>query len=200
MSASTTKKLQETIDLVLKENKEIKSDIKEMDNKMSLLIELANLIHVKTSDLSSKADLKISTFNITTKTAKKTNTSTESEKKKNPNIMAFFKNKFKSDPESVSFLYNQSELDKLFKDHADAIRKKSSKKETADNCKAGLVYTHLIRNHTDSKNRIKKVRELKESEENAEVIVNPEVLENNFSDDETPSKKKYEESEESDSD
>lgn len=193
MSAAN-KKLQDSVDMILKEILSIKSSI-------AVDRELMNLIHVKISDLSSKVDLDISTLNITTKTTtKKSNTVTESEKKTKPNVMVFFKNKFKTDPELVSFLYTQSELDKLFKDHADDIRKKSSKKETGDNFKAGLVYKHLIKDHADSKNRVKKLKDLKETEENSEIVVNPEVLENNFSDEEPPSKKKYEESSDSDSD
>jgi hypothetical protein len=200
MSAAN-KKLSDSIDMILKELKEIKSDIKTLKNDTSVDRELMNLIHVKVSDLSSKVDLDISTLNITTKTTtKKTNTVTESEKKTKPNVMVFFKNKFKTDPESVSFLYTQIELDKLFKEHADIIRTKSSKKETGDNYKAGLVYKHLIKDHSDSKNRVKKLKDLKESEENADVVVSPEVLENNFSDEEPQVAKKYKESSDSDSD
>lgn len=191
--STTNKKTTDLLELILKEIKEIKSEIKLLKNDASIDRELINLIHIKTSDLSSKIDLDISTLNITTKnTTKKTNTSTESEKKTKPNVMVFFKSKFKNDPDSVSFLYTQAELDKLFKDHADDIRKKSSKKETGDNFKAGLVYKHLIKEHADTKNRVKKLKDLKEAEENAEVVVSPEVLENNFSDDEPPDKKKYE--------
>jgi hypothetical protein len=197
--SAINKKLADSIDMILKEIKEIKSDIKLLKSDISIDRELINLIHIKVSDLSSKVDLDISTLNITNKnTTKKTNTSTESEKKTKPNVMVFFKNKFKSDPESISFLYTKAELDKLFKDHADDIRKKSSKKETGDNFKAGLVYKYLIKEHADTKNRVKKLKDLKESEESAEVVVSPEVLENNFSDDETPAKKKYDESSDSD--
>jgi len=198
--SAINKKLADSIDMILNEQKVLKSDIKSLNTKLDIVIELLNLIHIKTSDLSSKIDLDISTKNITTKnTIKKTNTTTESEKKTKPNVMVFFKNKFKSDPESISFLYTKAELDKLFKDHADDIRKKSSKKETEDNFKAGLVYKYLIKEHADTKNRVKKLKDLKESEESAEVVVSPEVLENNFSDDETPAKKKYDD-ESSDSD
>jgi len=201
MSASANKKLQETMDMILKEVIQIKFDVNHLKNDTSANREMLNLTHIKVSDLSSKVDISKSTPNITTKTpTKKTNTTTESEKKTRPNIVAFFKIKFKTDPESVSFLYNQNEVDKLFKEHENDIRKKSAMKEIRDNYKAGLVYTHLIKNHADSKNLIKKLKDLQETERNAEVIISPEVLENNFSDDETPAKKKYEKSSESDSD
>ena len=198
--STSNKKLQDSVDVIFKEITEIKLDFKSLKSDIATNREMLNLIHVMLSDLSSKVDLDISTLNITTKNStKKSNTATESEKKTKPNVMVFFKNKFKTDPESVSFLYTQSELDQLFKDHADDIRKKSLKKETRDNFKAGLVYKHLIKDHADSKNRVKKLKNMKEAEENSEVIVSPEVLENNFTDDETPNKK-YEESSDSDSD
>jgi len=201
MSASANKKLQETMDMILKEVIQIKFDANHLKNDTSANREMLNLIHIKVSDLSSKADLNISTPNITTKTpTKKTNTTTESEKKTKPNSAIFFKNRFKTDPESISFLYSQNEVDKLFKEHENDIRNSSTKKGGEDNCKAKLVYENLIRDHADSKNRIKKLKDFQEAEINAEVVISPEVLENNFSDDETPSKKKYEKSPESDSD
>lgn len=198
--SSNSKDLKKLIEMIFEEQfKEIKSDIKEIKSDNSSNRELIERINFIISDLSSKTDLGLTTLNINTKsTTKKINTSTESEKKKSPNVMVFFKNKFKTDPESMNFLYSQDELDELYKENATEIRKKSKNKETELNCKARLAYKHFVKDHSDSVNRTKILKNIQKTEENSEIVIAPEILENNFSDDEPV--KKYAESEDSDSD
>lgn len=179
-STKEQKKQEELLNMLLAEVKELKKVIKIYSIDMNIIKENTNLINAKVSDLSSKVDLDLCSINITTSKSIANNKSDKSllDKAKNPNIMSYFKQKYRDSPESLFEIIKPEELTKLFAEDAVELNKRMQKKDTAktiDVYKAGLIYKKLFK---DNQDRIKKLRAMKEKEESGNVIVNTEVVEN----------------------
>lgn len=189
MSAQQSNKLlSEMLEQVLNEVKELKKIIKSHSIDLSIIKETSNLIQLKVSDLSCKADLDL-VANITT--AK----SVAADKKKpTPNVMVYFKLKYATAPESLSAIISAEEIEKVFKDNAAEIKLKGKGKGKKDALLVKLLYTTLIK---DSKEKRDMIKAMQTMEESNNTVIETEMVENNIEDDEPAA---HSESEEEDDD
>lgn len=167
------KKILETIEEVLKEItslkkqvKDLEKSVKQKENQSNIDSETLQHIHSVVSDISCKLDE--GTHSIATTSTKKSTTksSKTSDSKPKLNIMTFFKQKYKEDPDSMKKIVSKEEIEKLFKDHADELGKK--KKNTLQQAQVSLIYKELIKDSSDKLEKLRKFKKQEEDKEEAE--------------------------------
>lgn len=154
-------KKEDTIAAITKELDEIKKAYAQQSKELKNVRELLELTYQHVSDLNCKVDLNISTLNISTNKSAKSE-----EKKPRANIMIYFKTKYKEDPDSLSDIIPEEDVDEIKEKYKTELKAKKSQsaKETA---LIGYIYKDLIRNN---KEKLDKLRALKDSEEQNEDV------------------------------
>lgn len=181
MSTATNKKLQETVTSIENEVKNIHKLLKSFSIDMAIIKENSNLTQIKVGDLSCKVDMDISTLNITSsKAATKSVKAGSADPGKKPNIMSYFKLKWKEDPKLLSSIISETEVKELFTKYASEIAAKSKNKDTLNNFKATLAYKDLIKLIPEN---LKRLRAMKEKEESSNIVVDSEIKENDIDND-----------------
>lgn len=165
-STSATKKMLEEI---LAEMKSFKSLFQEQSIMVAANREMLNMILAKVSDLGCKVDLDICGLNITkvNNKADKASEKCGADKKPKINIMTYFKNKYKTAPESLNHIISEAEVNKVLEKHATELN--SKKKNNLESAKLTLIYKELIK---DDKEKSKLLKQLKYSEEVEEDVKN----------------------------
>jgi hypothetical protein len=175
-------KTDNNIEKVLREIKDIKRILESLVTDNNINKENINQMLVKVSDLSCKVDLDISTLNITSKTVGKVEGSgTTSVAPKAQNVMAYFKAKYLLDPEAfIGTVITQADVDKVFLEHEDTLntKSKSKTKDALPKEQAALIYKCLIQKDDSRK---KKIKAMKEAEDNKNTEVLSEMKESTSS-------------------
>jgi hypothetical protein len=165
---------------LLAEVQSLKKIIEITRTDVNLIKEVSNLTHAKVSNLSSKVDLNISTLNIASNDSiakSPVATSTGVVPKRKPNIMAWTKTKFKTDPELIYSVVGKNNVDALFEKFKKELNdKKSGKKDAYDTFKAKIVYENLVQKNKDN---LEKLKNIKSQEEDGEITPSAEITENN---------------------
>lgn len=180
--APIDKKLQEQLDLATKERKFIINLLEKLNIKSDTISENVNRMTTKVSDLSSKVDLDICTLNITSVNANKTakaSSSTDTKATPKLNVMTFFKQQFRTNPELIYDIVDEKSIDALFKANATEIKKMESKKADIAIYKSGLVYTNFIKG---DKVKMALVKAKKEQYESRNTVIDSEITEHNIID------------------
>lgn len=183
---------------LLTENTELKEKIEEVIKDNKIIKETALRSQQLLSDFNTKADFSLATFNVvgagsSTKVTKTATSSTNKDIKKQ-NIMAYFKEKcilslqtpgknaseeeIEDAKRKICEIIPKKELEQFYKDNVTKINEnkaKSKKKDDHNKFIAGLIYANVIK---DSKEKKQKLKSIKEAEEDANIVINPEITEN----------------------
>jgi hypothetical protein len=174
----------------------IKKIQKTDEEKLDLMVESINRIHIISSDLSCKLDLTTSSMNIqTAKPAVKKTKSSDKEPAKKMNIMSYCKAKYKEGIAAFNNIITEEDVAELFEKHSAEL--KTKKKANLESTKANLIYKELIRKN-DKKLDMLKSMQKKEEEELEFARSQREMIEQDLDDED--GLKSYDEDDEEKSD
>lgn len=177
------KKILESVEEVLKEIIDLKKNVKDLEkvvkqneNQSNIDSEILQHIHSVVSDISCKLDLGVPSIATTSvkKSSSKSTTKTNADSKPKLNIMTFFKQKYKDDPESMESFLSKKEIEDLFKKHSSELGKK--KKSTLQQAQISLIYKELIKDNSD---KMEALRKLKKEEDDKEDDIVEDINEEN---------------------